>query len=99
MEYRKMIDRDPFVQVSQTAKSEIGAAPIANIDNITLVGSIAGSNGYTAICEDNTGFGYILSVGDSIVNGYIIEIDDTSVTFKINEYGYIREVNKSFEKE
>ncbi len=90
--YEKKIDRDPFVQVSNAPEVTIGKPSNPSIENISLVGIVGSFGDYTALLQDTKGFGYMVEIGDSVINGLVTEVSDSSVTFKINEYGYIRDV-------
>jgi hypothetical protein len=90
--YETMQKRDPFQAVLTTKKSEMGKVAVPNIENLKLVGIIGKPGDFNALLQDDRGFGYIFSLGDSVSNGDCVAISDTSLTFRINEYGYIRDV-------
>jgi hypothetical protein len=70
-----------------------------SIENLFLVGILGSAGNFTALMQDDKGFGFMFSVGDSVLNGECVAVTDTSLTFKIDEYGYVRNVNFSLVKE
>ncbi|MFP4459741.1 MAG: AMIN domain-containing protein [Candidatus Zixiibacteriota bacterium] len=98
IEYERTVDRDPFIRVSNEIAAEIGDVRLPNYENLSLVGIVGTEGNYNALMQDSKGFGYMFVPGDSVLNGIVVSVNDTSITFSINEYGYIREVSMSLEK-
>ena len=71
---------------------EFGVAPLASIENLTLVGVLQSFNQNLALLEDSRGFGYILQAGDRVKDGRVLRVDQDQVVFQMTEYGWTRNV-------
>ncbi len=83
---------DPFVKPKSTKDVPLGMQPVPMVDHLSVVGIVQSGNKKMALTQDNSGFNYIMSSGDTIENGYCSEVTDTSAKFSIFEFGQIRKV-------
>lgn len=84
--------RDPFVRPTRVKKTPLGMEPLPAVEHLTLVGTAMTSERNMAIFQDNRGYGYILSPGDSVEDGICIEINDTTAIFEVEEFGQKRKI-------
>jgi Tfp pilus assembly protein PilP len=56
-----------------------GAVGLVNVGDMELVGVLKGGNVMLAMVEDSRGRGYVLRVGDAIMNGVVREIRGDSI--------------------
>ncbi len=100
VEYRGKEFRDPFVIVERRESSEFGSESIPNVEGLSLVGIVrAGGGENLGILQDRNSWGYILGVGDSVMEGTVGEVTDSTIRFDIEEFGVIRPVNLELIKE
>ncbi|MCD6357613.1 MAG: AMIN domain-containing protein, partial [Thermoproteales archaeon] len=97
--YEIKSERDPFVSVKLTKKHELGSPIVPSIEHIKLVGIVGQENNYAALLQDEKGFGYIMTVGDSVENGSVTAVADTGITFTVDEFGYVRSITLPLPKE
>lgn len=83
---------DPFIKPKSTKDVPLGIQPVPMVDHLSVVGIVQSGNKKMALMQDNSGFNYIMSSGDTIENGYCSEVTDTSAKFKIFEFGQARKV-------
>lgn len=103
---RPMVDyqgtqyRDPFVIAEPRKEQELGEEAIPIVNDLTLVGVVKdGENDYLGIMQDRKGWGYILGIGDTVVNGNVVAVTDSSIRFEIEEFGVTRPVDLQLLKE
>ena len=80
--------RDPFQSLIdgryQALANESG---LIDVGDIHLVGIMWGSSDKFALVEDSRGHGYVLRVGDPVLNGYISGITKTDLQIVQNAFG------------
>jgi len=80
--------RDPFQSlVDGKYQSQAGDASLVDVGDIHLVGIMWGSSDKYALVEDSRGRGFVLRVGDPVVNGYIAGISKTELQVVQNAFG------------
>lgn len=84
--------RDPFVQLPGGQEVEFGQAPLPNVERLTIVGILLGSDGYRALAQDNAQNGYVLRTGDRVLYGYVAKIEEQRVVFRLDRRGLDRTV-------
>jgi len=100
IKYNGRENRDPFILVHSSTERKFGSEAVPSVDALKLVGVVKGVMGQPlAVLEDNRKWGYILGIGDTIVNGIVGEISDSTVRFDITEYGMTRPVILGLMKE
>ncbi|MGC9314447.1 MAG: AMIN domain-containing protein [bacterium] len=100
VEYRGKEYRDPFVIAERRESSEFGSGSVPNVEGLSLVGIVrAGGGENLGILQDRNSWGYILGVGDSVMEGTVGEVTDSTIRFDIEEFGVIRPVNLELIKE
>lgn len=90
--YMPPTSRDPFVRPTRVKKMPLGMEPLPAVEHLTLVGVAMTSERNMAIFQDNRGYGYILSPGDSVEDGICLEINDTTAIFEVEEFGQKRKI-------
>ena len=84
--------RDPFVALPGGQEVEFGQAPLPNVERLTIVGILRGTDGYRALVQDTDQNGYVLRAGDQVLYGYVASIEEQRVVFRLNERGLDRTV-------
>jgi len=80
--------RDPFQSlIDGRFESQSGDGNLVDVGDIHLVGIMWGSSDKFALVEDSRGRGYVLRVGDPVVNGYISGISKTELQVVQNAFG------------
>lgn len=80
--------RDPFQSlIDGRFESQSGDASLVDVGDIHLVGIMWGSSDKFALVEDSRGRGFVLRVGDPVVNGYISGISKTELQVVQNAFG------------
>ena len=90
--YERPVERDPFIKVDNAQRVTIGEYSRPGIEGVSLVGISGSAGDYIALLQNGKGFGYMLEIGDSVQNGIVIAVNDSSIVFRIDDYGYIRDV-------
>jgi len=83
---------DPFMTPKPTKKVPIGTEPIPAVDKLSVVGIVKVGDNNIALMQDESGFGYVISAGDTVEDGMCTEVTDTSAKFDLVEFGQIRKV-------
>jgi len=83
---------DPFLAPKRTKEVPVGQEAPPNIENLSVVGIVLMGDNNVAIMQDQSGFGFMLSRGDSVESGICIEVTDTSALFNLLEFEQIRKV-------
>ena len=85
--YNSLNRRDPFASlVSGTFEGEVGT-PLLDVSSMKLVGIVWGSSDKFALVEDGHGHGFVLRVGDPVLNGYIAGLTKQELIVKQSSYG------------
>lgn len=80
--------RDPFQSlIDGKYESHSGDGALVDVGDIHLVGIMWGSSDKFALVEDSRGRGFVLRVGDPVVNGYIAGISKTELQVVQNSFG------------
>ena len=80
--------RDPFLSLLDGKyQSASGDGALVDVGDIHLVGIMWGSADKYALVEDSRGRGFVLRVGDPVVNGYIAGITKSEIQVVQNAFG------------
>jgi hypothetical protein len=79
--------RDPFLSLLDGKFQGSGDGGLVDVGDIHLVGIMWGASDKFALVEDSRGHGYVLRVGDPVVNGYISGISKTELQIVQNAFG------------
>ena len=80
--------RDPFQSlIDGRFESQTGDGTLVDVGDIHLVGIMWGSSDKFALVEDSRQRGFVLRVGDPVVNGYISGISKTELQVVQNAFG------------
>jgi len=79
--------RDPFQSLLDGKFQGTGDGQLVDVGDIHLVGIMWGRADKFALVEDSRGRGYVLRVGDPVVNGYISGISKTELQIVQNAFG------------
>jgi hypothetical protein len=80
--------RDPFQSLLDGRfQSQTGDASLVDVGDIHLVGIMWGASDKFALVEDSRGRGFVLRVGDPVVNGYISGISKAELQIVQNAFG------------
>ncbi|MGE5176812.1 MAG: hypothetical protein ACM3JJ_10605 [Hyphomicrobiales bacterium] len=80
--------RDPFESlIDGKYQSQSGDGSLVDVGDIHLVGIMWGSADKFALVEDSRGRGFVLRVGDPVLNGYISGISKTELQIVQNAFG------------
>ena len=80
--------RDPFQSlIDGKFQSQSGEGALVDVGDLHLVGIMWGSSDKFALVEDSRGRGYVLRVGDPVMNGYIAGISKTELQVVQNAFG------------
>jgi hypothetical protein len=86
--YTSSTRRDPFLSLLDGKfQSQSGEGSLVDVGDMHLVGIMWGSADKFALVEDSRGRGYVLRVGDPVVNGYISGITKTDIQVVQNAFG------------
>jgi len=80
--------RDPFLSLLDGRfQSQSGDGSLVDVGDIHLVGIMWGASDKFALVEDSRGRGFVLRVGDPVVNGYISGISKSEIQVVQNAFG------------
>ncbi|MBI4364177.1 MAG: hypothetical protein HY568_02000 [Candidatus Latescibacteria bacterium] len=80
--------RDPYQSLIEGKYQTLtGDGSLVDVGDIHLVGIMWGSSDKFALVEDSRGHGYVLRVGDPVVNGYISGIGKSELQVVQNAFG------------
>jgi hypothetical protein len=80
--------RDPFQSlIDGKFQSQSGDGALVDLGDMHLVGIMWGSSDKFALVEDSRGRGFVLRVGDPVMNGYISGISKTELQVVQNALG------------
>ena len=74
------------------------AGEVVDVNSAQLVGVMWGDSDQFALVEDGEGFGYILRVGDRVLNGRVVSIRKDRLTARLTLYGISNTVVLKLEK-
>ncbi len=90
--YSSLGKRDPFMSLVSGEFHGEGATGLVNVGDMELVGVLRGGNVVLAMVEDSRGRGYVLRVGDQVMNGVVKEIRKDSIVVEQTFYGEVQTV-------
>jgi hypothetical protein len=96
--YQSYGKTDPFRTLIRGDFEHVEGKEIVDISSANLVGVMWGEEDRFGLVEDGDGFGYILRVGDRVMNGRVVSIRKTSLTARITLYGITSSVVLKLEK-
>ncbi len=80
--------RDPFASLLDGKfQTQTGDGSLVDVGDIHLVGIMWGASDKFALVEDTQGRGFVLRVGDPVVNGYISGISKSEIQVVQNAFG------------
>ncbi len=79
--------RDPFLSLLDGKFASQGDGSLVDVGDIHLVGIMWGASDKFALVEDSRGRGFVLRVGDPVVNGYISGISKSEIQVVQNAFG------------
>lgn len=80
--------RDPFASLLDGRfQTQSGDGSLVDVGDIHLVGIMWGASDKFALVEDTRGRGFVLRVGDPVVNGYISGISKSEIQVVQNAFG------------
>jgi hypothetical protein len=79
--------RDPFLSLLDGKFQGSGDGSLVDVGDIHLVGIMWGTSDKFALVEDSRRRGFVLRVGDPVVNGYISGISKTELQIVQNAFG------------
>ena len=85
--YQSYGKSDPFRQLVDGKYEQIGGGELADLNSGKLVGVMWSDDDQFALVEDGGGFGYILRVGDRVLNGRVVSIQKDRLTARLTLYG------------
>ena len=96
--YQSYGKNDPFRQLVDGDYEKIGGGELADLNSSKLVGVMWADDDQFALVEDGGGFGYILRVGDRVLNGRVVSIHKDRLTARITLYGITNTVILKLER-
>lgn len=85
--YNSLNRRDPYASlVSGSFEGEVGT-PLLDVSSMKLVGIVWGGADKFALVEDGHGHGFVLRVGDPVLNGYVAGLTKEELIVKQSSYG------------
>ena len=85
--YNSLDRRDPFQSLVSGAFEGTAGTPLLDVSSMKLVGIVWGGADKFALVEDSHGHGYVLRVGDPVLNGYIAGLTKEELIVKQSSYG------------
>ena len=96
--YQSYGKNDPFRTLVHGRYEQKGGGELADVNSAKLVGVMWGENDQFALVEDGEGFGYILRVGDRVLNGRVVSIHKNRLTARLTLYGITNTVGLKLEQ-
>jgi len=96
--YQSYGKADPFRTLVDGKYEQSTAGEVVDVNSAQLVGVMWGDNDQFALVEDGEGFGYILRVGDRVLNGRVVSIRKDRLTARLTLYGISNTVVLKLEK-
>jgi len=85
--YQSYGKADPFKTLVDGDYEQSSAGELVDANSAKLVGVMWGDDDQFALVEDGEGFGYILRVGDRVLNGRVVSIRKDRLTARLTLYG------------
>jgi hypothetical protein len=96
--YQSYGKADPFRTLVDGKYEQQNGGEIVDVNSAKLVGVMWGDSDQFALVEDGEGFGYILRVGDRVLNGRVVSIRKDRLTARLTLYGISNTVVLKLEK-
>ena len=96
--YQSYGKADPFRALVDGKYEQAHAGELVDVNSAQLVGVMWGEADQFALVEDGDGFGYILRVGDRVLNGRVVSIRKDRLTARLTLYGISNTVVLKLEK-
>jgi len=85
--YQSYGKADPFKTLVDGDYEQSSGGELVDANSAKLVGVMWGDDDQFALVEDGEGFGYILRVGDRVLNGRVVSIRKDRLTARLTLYG------------
>jgi hypothetical protein len=85
--YKTVGRRDPFASLLTGEFETTVGRPLLDVSSMKLVGIVWGASDKFALVEDGHGHGFVLRVGDPVLNGYIAGLTKEELIVKQSSYG------------
>jgi hypothetical protein len=85
--YSSLGNRDPFMSLVSGEFHGEGNIGLISVGDMELVGILWGSKERLAMVEDSRGRGYVLRVGDAVMDGVVRDITKDSIAIAQTFYG------------
>jgi hypothetical protein len=85
--YNSLDRRDPFASLVSGAFEGTSGTPLLDVSSMKLVGIVWGASDRFALVEDSHGHGFVLRVGDPVLNGYGAGLTKEELIVKQSSYG------------
>ncbi len=85
--YSSLGNRDPFMSLVSGEFHGEGNIGLISVGDMELVGILWGSKEKLAMVEDSRGRGYVLRVGDAVMDGVVRDITKDSIAIAQTFYG------------
>lgn len=96
--YQSFGRSDPFRSLVDGRYEQKQSGELVDVNSARLVGVMWGDADQFALVENGEGFGYILRVGDRVLNGRIVSIHKNKLTARLTLYGISNTVVLKLEK-
>ncbi|MFC1683023.1 AMIN domain-containing protein [Candidatus Zixiibacteriota bacterium] len=84
--------RDPFVELPAGQQVELGRAPLADVEKLSIVGILWDVDGYRALAQDVERNAYVFRKGDPVLYGSVTRIEEERVIFRLYRRGLDRTI-------
>jgi hypothetical protein len=85
--YNSLDRRDPFQSLVSGSFEGTAGTPLLDVSSMKLVGIVWGASDRFALVEDSHGHGFVLRVGDPVLNGYVAGLTKEELIVKQSSYG------------
>ncbi|MEZ4388338.1 MAG: hypothetical protein R3D98_12345 [Candidatus Krumholzibacteriia bacterium] len=89
---------DPFLSLVNGKYEQTKSGELVDVNSARLVGVMWGDADQFALVENGEGFGYILRVGDRVLNGRVVSVRKDKLTARLTLYGISNTVVLKLEK-
>lgn len=96
--YQSYGKSDPFYSLVNGRYEQSNSGELVDVNSARLVGVMWGEDDQFALVENGEGFGYILRVGDRVLNGRVVSIRKDKLTARLTLYGISNTVVLKLEK-
>jgi hypothetical protein len=85
--YSSLNRRDPFASLVSGEFEGQAGTPLLDVSSMKLVGIVWGAADKFALVEDSKQHGFVLRVGDPVLNGYVAGLTREELIVKQSSYG------------